>query len=419
MSNEMLGMYAKELEYRKKYPELYARVTRRLQGIVSYDYNANEDYVEAFALDSKAMKSYKRGTIQVSGEDYELSQRGLLKYCARCILGPSALGTVFPDISRDISGIVHRHTTQIGVNPTQITGPRFVLNIRIPPRPLDMTDQDDQDPEYDEYLEKWQYLKISIKGVFDYRLRIPRGMQHKKIPELQVEIPAYQQTKSAVQTAMIGGEIRSIHEQTYEGDDEVDKALTGTQKKLAIMEKKIDKAQKEAQMKESKVESINIGGKNVADVEAADEHKIEQEVAALRIQGLVRSRLSKKKVSRMKTWQASTLRGLESTNATLFAVLFVAIDLTLQMEYREEYPLQAMIVGYVATFFFTFELSLRFYCYAFLARGDGCDCGDLDFFWQDKFRLLDLFIVLIDLAALFVLTAADNQSASNAVLIDL
>ena len=66
-------------------------------------------------------------------------------------------------------------------------------------------------------------------------------------------------------------------------------------------------------------------------MEAADEHKIEQEVAALKIQGLVRSRLSKKKVSRMKTWQASTLRGLESTNATLFAVLFVAIDLTLQV----------------------------------------------------------------------------------------
>jgi hypothetical protein len=49
--------------------------------------------------------------------------------------------------------------------------------------------------------------------VFDYRVRLPRGLQHKLIPEIQIEVPAFEQTRSAVETQMIGGEIRSIYEQ--------------------------------------------------------------------------------------------------------------------------------------------------------------------------------------------------------------
>ena len=44
------------------------------------------------------------------------------------------------------------------------------------------------------------------------------------------------------------------------------------------------------------------------------------------------------------------------------------------------YPLVTMAVGYFASFWFTVELTMRFYRYAYLARGEGCDCGDLDFF---------------------------------------
>jgi len=33
--------------------------------VCRYDYNANEDYIEAFAMDSKSVKNYKRGNLQV------------------------------------------------------------------------------------------------------------------------------------------------------------------------------------------------------------------------------------------------------------------------------------------------------------------------------------------------------------------
>jgi len=79
MGQEMLGMYAKEIAFRKHHPSLNKRVRRKLQGIPSYDYNVNEEYIVAFALDSKAIHEYKRGNMQVSGEDYEVrgGERGV------------------------------------------------------------------------------------------------------------------------------------------------------------------------------------------------------------------------------------------------------------------------------------------------------------------------------------------------------
>ena len=77
----------------------------------------------------------------MTGEDYELAQKGFANWVKSLLFGPTPLGTVFPDISRDVAGAVARHTTQIGINPTQIVGPRFVLNIRTPPVPADLTDQ--------------------------------------------------------------------------------------------------------------------------------------------------------------------------------------------------------------------------------------------------------------------------------------
>lgn len=65
LSVEMLTLFQKELAFRKEHPELWARVTRRLQGNLSFDYNANGDYLDAFALDSKSIKNFRRGNIQV------------------------------------------------------------------------------------------------------------------------------------------------------------------------------------------------------------------------------------------------------------------------------------------------------------------------------------------------------------------
>jgi len=62
------------------------------------------------------------------------------------VLGAPPLGVVFPDISREVSSLVLRHTTQIGINPTQIVGPRFVLNVRVPPMPQDLSHQEVDDP---------------------------------------------------------------------------------------------------------------------------------------------------------------------------------------------------------------------------------------------------------------------------------
>jgi len=48
-----------------RYPELHARVTRRLTNIPSYDINANPLYTKAFALGSRSLKLYLRGQLQV------------------------------------------------------------------------------------------------------------------------------------------------------------------------------------------------------------------------------------------------------------------------------------------------------------------------------------------------------------------
>jgi len=176
--------------------------------------------------------------------------------------------------------------------------------------------------------------------------------------------------------------------------------------------------------KGANVEIENFGV--VSDVGAAermDKVDQEREVAAAKIQAAVRARSSKKKVSRMRSWQAKVLRTLEGANATIFAVALVVLSMLLELRYSEsgpydgqvDYPLVTMATGYFASFWFTFELILRFYCYAHIARGAGCDCADLDFFVIDKLRLMDLLIVAIDLAALFIETASANPEESGAV----
>ena len=68
------------------------------------------------------------------------------------------------------------------------------------------------DKDYDEWNEAWQYIRFEVSGVFAYRLRLPKGLQHKKIPEIQIEIPAVEMTRSPFKTVLIGGERRSLGE---------------------------------------------------------------------------------------------------------------------------------------------------------------------------------------------------------------
>ena len=59
-------MYADELSFRQRYPELHKRNTRVIGNIPSYDINGNEAYVKAFALESKSLQLFHRGQLQVS-----------------------------------------------------------------------------------------------------------------------------------------------------------------------------------------------------------------------------------------------------------------------------------------------------------------------------------------------------------------
>ena len=73
----MLQLYQEELNFRKQFPSSSARVSRVLQGLSTYDFSGNEQYTEMFALDSKSLRAYKRGKMQVSGEDCEFKKQFL------------------------------------------------------------------------------------------------------------------------------------------------------------------------------------------------------------------------------------------------------------------------------------------------------------------------------------------------------
>ena len=91
--------------------------------------------------------------------------------------------------------------------------------------------------------------------------------------------------------------------------------------------------------------------------------------------------------------------------ASILALLLVAVDLVFSFLLYEDYPAYALGINYGSTAFFVAELSLRFYCYAYLARSDGCDWGDLDFFLLDKTRAVDLVAVILDVLSLVIILA--------------
>lgn len=113
----------------------------------------------------------------------------------------------------------------------------------------------------------------------------------------------------------------------------------------------------------------------------------------------------------MRSWQAVTLRLMESLPFLVLILALVALDITLQLAMTDRVTLVAT-VGYAISVFFLLELSLRFYCYAHVSRGDGIDCGDLDFFTSDRMRLLDLVIVVFDWLGIIILAIANTGNSS-------
>ena len=53
----------------------------------------------------------------------------------------------------------------------------------------DTSDQLDEDADYDECREKHQWLVVTVAGSVEYRVRLPRGLQHRHTPEVQIEVP--------------------------------------------------------------------------------------------------------------------------------------------------------------------------------------------------------------------------------------
>ena len=190
LRKSILALFAQELTFRLAYPELQARVKRKLQGVISFDINANEAYVSSFALQSPSLVAYERGQLQATGADYAAAAKTTWQRLAHCLLGPPPLPVVFPDAAKDMSRAVAQHTTCVGVNPALVWGPRLVITLQVPPAPHDHTDQLGTDPAYDECREKYQYVRVQVAGSVNYVVRLPRGLQHRHLPELQFEVPA-------------------------------------------------------------------------------------------------------------------------------------------------------------------------------------------------------------------------------------
>jgi hypothetical protein len=105
LSKKMRENYATELELRDRFPEIQHRITRHIRGIPSYDFYANEEYIESFAMETKSLKNYMRGKMQVSGEDFALAHAGAWNWFKRyfCGVANESLDVVFPEIRGIVS----------------------------------------------------------------------------------------------------------------------------------------------------------------------------------------------------------------------------------------------------------------------------------------------------------------------------
>ena len=159
-------------------------------------------------------------------------------------------------------------------------------------------------------------------------MRLPKGLQFKKIPEIQIEIPAIEMTKSPFKTAMIGGKRRSLGEVTEfagarKGEQESSsKANVGN---LAAKTFKIEALagahrSQDAEHLDHKQRFGGDGMKKKAKDLSPDE-------AASKIQRIWHGKAARLAVSRMKSWQSRYLFWLESFSMTIVALIIVTIDL--------------------------------------------------------------------------------------------
>jgi hypothetical protein len=431
LSKKVLENYETELHLRQKFPDFHEKINRHIRGVPSYDFFANEDYIEAFAMETKSIKNYFRGKMQVSGEDFALAHAGVWNWIKKHFLGIAReeLDVVFPEIRDELSVDAERHTTAIGFDPTKVAGPRFILNIRVPPPPPNLISNEKkknphivtnlEDKNYDEWEENWQYLRISVKDVFSYRIRLPKGLQAKKIPEIQVEIPCVEQTLSTHKTILIGGvrvatggaaaelsQQAAINITNGVDAGTVGEALRGHAQgpgKHELIETTLLNIKSA-----SDAEQVDRDRKHKKDLESANEH-----TAASKIQAAWKGKQVRSAAKQMKRWEMKYLIALEGGYATTLAIVLVVADLTLSIGYSQDYPAFIVPFGFFVSAFFLLELSLRFYCYSTLNKSDGCDFSDCNFFTQDYTRLVDLVTVILDVISVIVLILANNGPAAS------
>lgn len=138
--------------------------------------------------------------------------------------------------------------------------------------------------------------------------------------------------------------------------------------------------------------------------------------AATKIQSAWKGRKARQEVKMMQRWELKYLVALEGGKATALAIALVVADLTLSIGYADKYPGVQEPFGFFVTFFFVFELSLRFYCYSALNKTKGCDWSDCNFFTQDYTRLVDLITVILDLLSIFILLLASSGGSVSSLL---
>ena len=161
----------------------------------------------------------------------------------------------------------------------------------------------------------------------------------------------------------IGNEVRSVLELEEEAASTNEKQGGSMVIENMAIQKSVKKAEKQHK-KQMQKELVGEGAK-------PEESSEEQHEAALKIQGAVRTRSAKKKMSRMRSWQAKTLRAFESDRATILIVLLVCIDIALTVYKGTSGEFINIVFSYFCTAFFFLELCLRFHCYAFMSRGEG------------------------------------------------
>ena len=161
--------------------------------------------------------------------------------------------------------------------------------------------------------------------------------------------------------------------------------------------------------------------------------------AATKIQSRVRVVQAKASLGRLRSPSARLLRALEGPRGTMLVVLVVAIDIGLLIALYEtsnddgggedesgtkkgrssrSLSFVSRVISFACSAFFVLDIFARFLCYVRtqppLRRASWrASLANVDFFSRDRFRLLDLVIVLLDVGGVVLLVVLGGGSSSN------